>query len=242
MRYAIFGDIHGNLHALEAVLEAYGSERIDEYLCTGDLVGYGAFPTECLKKVRELCTHVVAGNHDFAVGGKLSLEFFNSYAKAAVQWTRDALSEEEREYLNGLPLTAVRDSDTTIAHATLYDPHAFDYIQTQYDAHLSLQELETTCGFIGHSHIPITFYLKQGTVGWTTEGLIELEGLEAALVNVGSVGQPRDENPLAAYAIFDTTARTVEIKRVDYDIEAAIAAIAAEGLPSILGERLRLGR
>ena len=242
MRYCIFGDIHGNLHALEAMIEDCRDKRIDAYLCTGDLVGYGAFPKECIELARELSQEVVAGNHDFAVAGKLALDFFNSYAKAAVLWTRDQLSDDELEYLRHLKLTAVVDEDTTVSHATIYDAHAFDYIQTQYDAHLSLQELSTTCGFVGHSHIPIAFYLKDGSVNWTMEPVLELDGCEKALINVGSVGQPRDENPDAAYGIYDTDVGVVTICRVAYDIEGAIAAIEDNNLPRILGERLRLGK
>lgn len=242
MRYGIYGDIHGNLHALDAVLEAYERENIDVYLCTGDLVGYGAFPAECIKKVRAISEHVVAGNHDFAVCGRLELDFFNSYAKSAVLWTRQNLSAEDLDYLRNLPLSVAVDSDTTLSHATIYDAHAFDYIQTQYDAHLSLQELQTTCGFVGHSHIPITFYLRDGTVNWTMESVIDLKGVDKVLVNVGSVGQPRDENPQAAYSVFDTEARKIWIKRIDYDVDAAVEAIDRNGLPRILGERLRLGK
>ena len=242
MRYGIFGDIHGNLHALEAVMEAYQEEAIDLFLCTGDLVGYGANPQQCIQIVRDSCAHVVAGNHDFAVCGKLTLEFFNSYAKAAVLWTRDALGLEQLEYLRSLPLMAEADPVTTISHATIYDAHVFDYIQTQYDAHLSLQELQTTAGFVGHSHIPITFYLRDGVVSWTMEPTIDVASCEKVLVNVGSVGQPRDENANAAYAIFDTEEQKIWIKRVAYDIEAAIEAIDRQGLPAILGERLRLGK
>jgi predicted phosphodiesterase len=242
LRYGVFGDIHGNLHALEAVLKAYEAERIDTYICTGDLVGYGAFPKECIELTRATCAHVVAGNHDFAVCGRLTLEFFNSYAKAAVLWTRETLSDEELDYLRKLPLMERIDDTVTLAHATVYDSHAFDYIQTQYDAHLSLQELDTTCGFVGHSHIPITFALKKNVVSWTMETLIDLDACEKVLVNVGSVGQPRDENPHAAYAILDTEERKIWIKRVDYDVNAAVAAIAKHGLPDILGERLRLGK
>jgi len=242
LRYGVFGDIHGNLPALQAVLKAYESEAIDTFICTGDLVGYGAFPKECVDITRDTCEHIVAGNHDFAVCEKLSLEFFNSYAKSAVLWTREALTEEDLEYLRNLPLVVPVDEDTTLAHATIYDSHAFDYIQTQYDAHLSLQELQTTCGFVGHSHIPITFYLRDGAVSWTMETVIDLEQNEKVLVNVGSVGQPRDENPQAAYAIFDTDERKIWIKRIDYDIDAAVAAIEKNNLPRILGERLRLGK
>jgi diadenosine tetraphosphatase ApaH/serine/threonine PP2A family protein phosphatase len=242
VRYGIFGDIHGNLHALDAVLEAYQDENIDVYHCTGDLVGYGAHPHECIERVREISQEVVAGNHDFAVCEKLALDFFNTYAKSAVLWTREHLTPEDLEYLRHLKLTAIVDEDTTISHATIYDAHAFDYIQTQYDAHLSLQELSTTAGFVGHSHIPIAFYLKDGSVNWTMEPTIDLNGLDKALINVGSVGQPRDENPDAAYAIYDTEVQKVWVKRVPYDIEAAISAIDEAGLPRILGERLRLGK
>jgi predicted phosphodiesterase len=242
LRYGVFGDIHGNLHALRAVLKAYESERIDTYLCTGDLVGYGAFPKECIDIARDLCEHVVAGNHDFAVCGRLTLEFFNSYAKSAVLWTREALSDEDLAYLRALPLMMQVNAFVTLAHATVYDAHTFDYIQTQYDAHLSLQELGTPCGFVGHSHIPITFALKNEVVSWTMEPTIDLDTCEKVLVNVGSVGQPRDENPMAAYAILDTDERKIWIKRVEYDIDGAVAAIAEHKLPDILGERLRLGK
>ena len=242
MRYGVFGDVHGNLHALQAVLQAYETERIDTYLCTGDLVGYGAFPKECIDLVRDKCAQVVAGNHDFAVCGRLTLEFFNSYAKSAVLWTREALPKKDLDYLRSLPLMVQVDDDVTLAHATVYDAHTFDYIQTQYDAHLSLQELGTACGFVGHSHIPITFALKNEVVSWTMEPTIDLDTCEKVLVNVGSVGQPRDENPLAAYSILDTEERKIWIKRVAYDIDGAVAAIAKHNLPDILGERLRLGK
>ncbi len=242
MRYAVFGDIHGNVHALEAVLKAYQAEKPDDFLCTGDLVGYGANPKECVDATRQLCNHVVAGNHDFAVCEKLTLEFFNSYAKSAVLWTREQLTDEDLEYLAHLPLVDRVNGGVTMAHATVYDAHAFDYIQTQYDAHLSLQQMETRVGFVGHSHIPITFLLRDGAVTWTIEPEVDLAGCEKALVNVGSVGQPRDENPDAAYAVYDTDEDKVWIKRVEYDIEGAIEAIERNGLPSVLGERLRLGK
>ena len=156
--------------------------------------------------------------------------------------TREALTDQDLEYLRDLPLIERIDDDTTLSHATIYDAHAFDYIQTQYDAHLSLQELQTTCGFVGHSHIPISFYLKDGAVSWTMEPTFDLSECDYALVNVGSVGQPRDENPQAAYAVFDTEKRKVWIKRVDYDVDAAVEAIEKNNLPRILGERLRLGK
>ncbi|MFQ5844348.1 MAG: metallophosphoesterase family protein [Planctomycetota bacterium] len=242
MRYAVFGDIHGNVHALRAVLAAYEAERPDLFLCTGDLVGYGANPKECVDATRQLCRHIVAGNHDFAVCEKLTLEFFNSYAKSAVLWTREQLTEEDLTFLAHLPLVEVIHGDVTLAHATVYDAHAFDYIQTQYDAHLSLQQMQTRVAFVGHSHIPIAFLLRDGVVTWTLEPVIDLSTCEKALVNVGSVGQPRDENPEAAYAVYDSDESRIWIKRARYDIDGAIREIRQHGLPDVLGERLRLGK
>ena len=157
-------------------------------------------------------------------------------------WTRQQLSDEDLDYLKHLPLLVDVDDALTLSHATIYDAHAFDYIQTQYDAHLSLQEMRTPCGFVGHSHIPITFVLRNGAVTWTMEPDIDVATCEKVLVNVGSVGQPRDENPKATYAVYDTDEKMVHVKRVDYDIEGAIRAIEKNKLPLILGERLRLGK
>lgn len=240
MRYGIFGDIHANLEALSAVLRAYSEEKIDRYFCVGDIVGYGADPSQCLQKIRELNCLTVAGNHDYAVAEKLPTDYFNAYAREAVNWTKRQLSAEELEFLSNLQLVAEVDS-ITLVHGTLKYPEMFDYIQTTYDAYLSLQLLRNKVCFVGHSHVPIAF-LQTETIVPTYETEIPLRNVGKALINVGSVGQPRDENPKAAYAIYDSDEKKVWIKRVDYDINKAGAKILKAGLPPILAERLKHGR
>ncbi len=241
MRYAIIADIHSNLEALEAVLEALSHTRIDKYLCVGDVVGYGADPKPCLDRIREICAHVVAGNHDWAVAGTLSMEFFNSYAREAIHWTRRQLDDEGVAWLRDLPLEAEIGHGAMLVHSTVHDPAAFDYLLTSYDAHLSMKVLEQPLCFVGHSHIPITF-MERGGLGFTFTDVIDLRRIDKAIVNPGSVGQPRDENPEAAYAIWDTVKRRVTLHRVPYDIDTACAKIETAGLPQMLADRLRMGK
>lgn len=241
MKIGLFGDIHANLEALETVLSEMEKEGVELHLCLGDIVGYGANPRECLKRSRDLALMTVAGNHDYAIAGKLNIDFFNAYAKEAVLWTRDQLSKEEIQYLRELDLVHKHEDVLTIVHGTLNFPEMFDYIQTSYDAHLSLELLETPVCFLGHSHVPVAFF--QGpTVSFTMDYDIDIDPNGKTLVNIGSVGQPRDENPKAAFAIYDTDKQKVEIRRVDYDIEKAARKIVDAGLPEILGERLKYGR
>ena len=239
MRYGILGDVHSNLPALEAVIEALEAEKVDAYLCLGDIVGYGAQPKECIDRIRDLGAILVGGNHDWGVAGRLSLAYFNEAAKAAIEWTRTVLPPADLAWLGSLLLIR-RVGDVTLAHSTLHEPEHFDYIFTPYDAYLSFRHLTTPTAFVGHSHVPVTFY-DGNPIRFTTAEDFELED-RRALVNVGSVGQPRDENPDAAFGVFDTESRRVTLHRVPYDVEATIAAILDAGLPPILGERLRLGR
>ena len=141
MRYAILADIHSNLEALEAVLAALSKSRIDRYVCVGDVVGYGADPKPCLDRVRDLCSIVIAGNHDWAVAGTLSLEFFNSYAREAIRWTRERLDPVDVAWLRDLPIEHDLDGLATLVHSTLHNPQAFDYLLTSYDAHLTMRVL-----------------------------------------------------------------------------------------------------
>ena len=239
MRYGILGDVHANLAALEAVIAALERAGAQRYLCLGDIVGYGADAQACVARVRELAPGIVGGNHDWAVAGKLALEWFNAPARAAILWTRKVLSREDIAWLGSLELTHVLDG-VTLAHSTVHDPGVFDYLQTPYDAYLSFQQLTTPRAFVGHSHIPITFF-DGPVITYSIETTIELEG-KRTLSNVGSVGQPRDEDPRAACGIFDTEQDVLELLRVPYDIEATAAGIRAAGLPPLLAERLRLGR
>lgn len=240
MRYAVLGDIHGNFHALEVVLKQLEGETLDGILCVGDLVGYGANPRECIQAIRDRYSIVIAGNHDWGCVGKTSIEFFNSDAKDSITWTQNALAKEDQTYLSELPLVTEME-DFTLVHGTLYFPEHFDYIQTLYDAHLSFSSLKTRVCFLGHSHIPIVFF-NDDPISYFLEPEIDLSLASKTIVNVGSVGQPRDQDPRASYAIYDQDSGMVYLRRVEYDITATQEAIRKAGLPATNGNRLVLGR
>jgi predicted phosphodiesterase len=243
MKYGILGDIHSNLSALQTVLARMDAAGVETLVSVGDVVGYGAAPSECIAILREREAIVVKGNHDAACVGELDDRTFNPYARAAVAWTRTVLSASEKRWLSALPMVATLEH-CQIAHGTLHDPELYDYILSLSDADPSLDEMVRPACFVGHSHVPLTvmrFADEPQRTAYTYETEIDLSETVRALVNVGSVGQPRDENPDSAYALFDTSAKRVSILRTSYDIEAEIARIRAAGLPSVLGERLRLG-
>lgn len=243
MRYAIFGDIHGNYDALETVVAAMKEHNPDQYICMGDVVGYGAEPVRCIETVLSLNCDTIAGNHDWAAIERISIDFFNAYAKAAALWTRDALNDEHKAWLGELPLTLTYDH-CAVAHGTFHQPEAYNYIQTVFDAQLSfeaLKNLDSVVGFLGHSHVPVGFF-DTDPITYTLDAEIPVEEDAAMIVNVGSVGQPRDENPQAAWCLYDTEARTITINRLDYDIDAAAAKIREAGLPEILAQRLYHGK
>ncbi len=240
MRYAVVSDIHGNLHALEAVLEDIREQVVDNYICLGDIVGYGAYPEECVTRIRDLGFTSVAGNHDYAVLGKISIEHFNTLAKTTTLWTRENLTSASLDYLDGMPLVQEL-GHISVVHGSYYSPELFDYVQTSYDAYLSLSKMHSQICFIGHSHIPVTF-LQNPFVTYTMSPEVEVPKKGKVLVNVGSVGQPRDQNPKACYAVYDDDESKIWIRRIPYDVEAATGAISEKGLPTILGDRLKIGR
>jgi predicted phosphodiesterase len=238
--YAVLADIHGNLHALNAVLDDIQSQGADEIVCLGDIVGYGAYPKQCTEVVRDLCPVTVAGNHDWGVVGKVDIEYFNADARDSVEWTREQVAGQHVEYLRNLGLLKVLD-DLTIVHSSLFAPEYFDYIQTLYDVQLNFKHLGTAIGFVGHSHVPVMF-LDTDPVDCFLEQEFCLPPGKRALVNVGSVGQPRDLIPLASYALYDSGARKVRMQRVEYDVQAAAQDIINAGLPTTNAARLILGR
>ena len=243
MRYAFLGDIHGNTEALEAVLAAIRAENIEKIVCLGDIVGYGAEPARCLEMIRELKCDVIAGNHDWAAVGKVSIDCFNAYAKAAAIWTREQLTDEQKDWILTLPLTLTY-PDCAVAHGTFHQPEAFNYIQTVFDAQQSfesLRKLGAKLGFLGHSHVPVGFF-DTDPITYTLDGDIPSDEEISIMVNAGSVGQPRDENNKASFAILDSTAKQVTINRVEYDIDAAANKIREVGLPEILAARLYQGK
>jgi predicted phosphodiesterase len=240
LRYAILSDIHGNLDALKAVLAALEPQQIDSYACLGDIVGYGPQPSECLHEIQKYASIVVAGNHDYAACDRISMASFNVLAKEAILWTRSKLSDGDTEYLANLPLEDRLES-FHVVHGALCAPELFDYVQTSYDAYLTMSRMEAPICFVGHSHVPVTF-LQDEMISYTLGDSVQVPPSCKAIVNVGSVGQPRDKDPRACYAIYDTDQQKVTIQRTPYDIESVVSRIRDAGLPASLGERLRTGR
>jgi len=228
------------LDALEAALEALQHQEIDSYICLGDIVGYGPQPAECLHLLRRYNSLNIAGNHDFAVADKINISTFNLLARTATLWTRNELSEEDIAYLAQLPLVVNLES-FEIVHGTLYAPELFDYVQTSYDAHLAMSRMSSPLCFIGHSHIPVTF-LQSDIISYSFEPEIPVPTNGKAIVNVGSVGQPRDQDPRACFAVYDSDEEVVQIQRAAYDVDAVAGKIQRAGLPEALGERLKVGR
>jgi len=240
MRFAIFGDIHANLEALQAVRADAEARECTNYVCLGDVVGYNANPHECVEIVRQLECPVVKGNHDEQATIDTGLENFNPLAEEAINWTRDHLSEEDKKWLRELRLVRhVR--DFTIVHATLDTPQKWGYVFNQLDAAASFNYQHTNLCFYGHTHVPRA-YVKDATVkGVSLERLI-IEPNKKYFINVGSVGQPRDGDWRAAYCVFSPAERIVELRRITYDINTAQDKIVNAGLPQRLADRLEVGK
>jgi diadenosine tetraphosphatase ApaH/serine/threonine PP2A family protein phosphatase len=247
MKIAVLGDIHSNLEALTAVLEETERLGCEKYVCIGDIVGYNANPKECIEIVRSLdLLGVVMGNHDSYTSNSQELIGFNLQAAQAVEWTRKQLSEEELQWLGELPLK--RDIFLTspsarfsIVHSTMDNPGMWGYIFDRYTAAASMQYQWTPLCFFGHTHTPLAFDKTDEIEGGLYESLQILPN-HKYLINVGSVGQPRDRDPRAAFAIYDVEASAVSLHRVEYDIEESQRKILAAGLPERLAERLSYGR
>lgn len=242
MIWAILADVHGNLEALQSVVEDFRSEGAKQIAFLGDAVGYGANPNECLALLRELTDLRVAGNHDFGAVGLTDVAYFNPAARAALEWTRENLSAENRRLIEELSL--VRETgDVTLVHSSLDDPAEWNYILTIYDAEESFLHLRSFLAFIGHSHRPIIFAReKNGRMQSFEKTEAILEEDSQYIINVGSVGQPRDHNPRAAYALYDDIQQKYRLKRVPYDIQTAQEKILRAGFPSSLAERLEFGQ
>jgi len=242
MRFAVLSDIHANLEALDAVCRAGDEQRVQAWICLGDIVGYGADPRACLHRVRLLTDQVVLGNHDAAAAGLTDLAYFNEYARAAARWTADQLTPDERQYLTDLPLTR-EDGEAFYVHAEPCQPQAWGYVMSGGDALEVLAAIDRCLCFIGHSHQPFICAERQGELQVLDPGArtVEIQESVGYLVNVGSVGQPRDGDPRACFAVWDDERRTLEFARPAYDIAAAQSKIIARGLPPFLAKRLAFG-
>jgi diadenosine tetraphosphatase ApaH/serine/threonine PP2A family protein phosphatase len=241
MKYIILSDIHSNLQAFEAVLKSFPKGGGYEVICAGDVVGYGADPVKCVEKVLSLGAKNVLGNHDAGVIGKTDISFFNSYASMAVYWTMEHIDAAVRGYLEGLPYV-LEEEAFVVAHGTLHDPEEFIYMMTGADAMHTFEVLKKKICFVGHSHVPGMFKLKEGGISQVFGKRIALEEGAQYIVNAGSVGQPRDGDPRACYCVYDPEKGYVEFRRVEYDISSAAKSIIEAGLPELLAERLFAGR
>jgi predicted phosphodiesterase len=240
MKFAIIADIHGNLEAFQVVLEDAKKQQVTHYACLGDVVGYNANPKECLDIVRTMNMPCVKGNHDEYCSSDEHLEGFNPAAAEAVNWTRTQLSEDDRQWLRDLKYSRMV-TNFTIVHATLDGPQRWGYVFDKLAAAASFTYQNTSVCFFGHTHVPVAF-VKDSVVRGGTYSKFKTEPGKKYFVNVGAVGQPRDNNPKCAYVIYDTIDGTIEIRRLDYDIAAAQKKILAAGLPERLAERLAYGR
>ena len=209
--------------------------------CLGDLVGYGPDPRFCLSLIRERTDAVVAGNHDYAVVGLTSLLFFNPYARAAAEWTAGTLTKDDRAWLKALPLTSTV-GPATLVHASPHHPEDWDYLFSAEDGAVAFEHVSTPLCFLGHSHVP-GVWIHDGTRVSYHRGpsRIEIDSTCRYLINVGSVGQPRDRDPRAAYVLWDEAEGWVEWIRISYPIPVTQQKIVRAGLPSFLADRLARG-
>ena len=240
MRLAILSDIHSNLEALEAVLADARERECTQFVCLGDVVGYNANPHECVERVRAMDCPIVKGNHDEQASLNESSRDFNELAEHAIEWTRNNLTEEDKEWLRGLRLQRqVR--DFTIVHATLDTPAQWGYVFNNLDAAASFTYQHTAVCFFGHTHVPMAFIRDEGIKRVRIEQL-PIDMTKKYFVNTGSVGQPRDADWRAAYCIYHLEKNVVEQRRVKYDLATAQKKIVKAGLPRLLAERLAIGR
>lgn len=232
MHLAIISDIHSNLEALNKAFEIIDKSRIDFVICLGDIVGYGANPNECIDIVQKRCAVVLLGNHDAAAIDQSVAQYFTTHARTSAEWTASHLHPDHKKYLGTLPMTEAQ-HESFFVHASPYEPGEWYYIISILDARKAFKHFSEKICFVGHSHVPGVFAessLKQ-----------RVEPGERYVVNVGSIGQPRDGNPKLSFGIFDTDRWEYENIREEYDIEAASEKIIKAGLPRALADRLWLG-
>ena len=246
MRVAVLSDIHANRQAFEAVLRATEEAAVDQRWCLGDIVGYGADPDECLSLVRERCDLSLVGNHDLAVLGGLDVATFSESAAAAVAWTREVVGEEGLEFMRGLSPSDSR-GEIGLFHASPRDP-VWEYVLSPEQAEAGFEAQAERIGLIGHSHVALFFMRPSEPRSASAQGAQAGDGAAIPvgeglwLLNPGSVGQPRDGDPRAAWLELDTEEWVARYHRVRYDIDAAAGAILAAGLPESLADRLQAGR
>jgi len=240
MTTVFVSDIHANLEAFQAVLAAIEGYRPDRIYCLGDVVGYGASPNECLDLVRHHCSVVLLGNHDAAASGGPEIARFNIHARVAAEWTHKILTREHREFLQRLPMEH-DDDGFHIVHASPATPRDWEYLLDRFDAEPQFAYFTAPVCFIGHTHQPAIFMADPAGCRSLPVGSLSLDPQRRYIVNVGSVGQPRDRDPRACFVVYHEAANRIEYVRVPYPIEAAQEKIRAARLPEVLATRLTTG-
>ncbi len=240
MKIALFGDIHANLEALNTCLEDAEAQGCESYVCLGDVVGYNADPVACLEKIQSMDCPVVKGNHDEDCGGDHSLEMMNPVAAEALQWTRQQLDAEQREWLARLRMVR-QVGDFTVVHSTLDQPNIWNYVTNKFDAMSNFSYQFTQVCFHGHTHVPRVF-VRGSRVQEVQPESVAIEPGMKYFINAGSVGQPRDGDWRASYCIYDTDNNIVVFRRLEYDIKTTQQKIMDAGLPKVLADRIAEGR
>jgi predicted phosphodiesterase len=245
VRFLILSDLHGNWRALEAIL-ANAKDEYDQAVCCGDIVGYNPDPAQVLEWTRKNCFSVVRGNHDKVVAGIDEIEWFNQVAQIAAIWTMRELTTEQMNWLRALPKGPLKLEHFYLCHGAPFDED--EYVITPRDANICFTHFELPLAFFGHTHLQGGFFYRRGRVGSLgpvgqayKDRVVELEPDAMYMINPGSVGQPRDGDPRAAYALFDSETKCVQLRRVEYNIEKTAEDIRKVGLPDTLALRLFQG-
>ena len=240
MKYAIIADIHGNLEAFQIVLEDIKTQNIQQIVCLGDVVGYNANPKECLDIVRDMNIPSSRATTTNTAPAKTISKASIPHAAEAVIWTRNQLNADDRQWLRDLKYSRMV-ANFTIVHATLDAPQRWGYVFDKLAAAASFPYQNTQICFFGHTHVPVAF-MRDTAVRGGTYSKFKVDPAKKYFINVGAVGQPRDNNPKAAYVVYDMDAGTIELRRLDYDIATTQQKIRDAGLPERLAERLEFGR
>jgi predicted phosphodiesterase len=243
MRYAIISDIHGNVEALQAVLADIKKQKIDSIVCLGDIVGYYPDPEKCVELVQKNVDLCVAGNHDYASIGRIDTRNFTYYAFAAMEWTRANISEATKKYLGSMPLTIEKDG-MFFTHSSPSNPEGWAYVfpDSEEAVFEAFNSLTFRINFIGHTHWPSIMIQSEDRIILHADHSIKLNASNYYLINVGSVGQPRDFDSRSCYVVYDTETQVVNIVRVYYDYSITQRKIRSNHLPAFLAERLEKGR
>ncbi len=240
MRLVVISDIHANLEAFQAILTRIDEIKPDKILCLGDIVGYGPNPNECVEIVKKRVNISLSGNHEYGVLGRTDLRTFSENARIACEWTREVLSEENFAYMRELPVSCV-DEGMFLVHSTPLNPERWNYVFTARDASFQFSGFGESICLLGHSHVPACFEEGGGICTLSESNPLYLKEGRKYIINIGSVGQPRDYDPRASFGVIDTEEKRVQLIRVSYEIEVVQRKIINRGLPLFLAARLKIG-